>query len=72
MRLIPVARMRPLAELGRKPKRTKPDPKKPRRSNWTFAELIYRTIDDAAASARRRIADRRNESQRATGTLGGA
>jgi len=56
-RLMHVARLRPLAELGRKSVATKPDEEHRKRSNWRRVELTYETIDDAANATRRRLAD---------------
>jgi len=55
-RLIHVARLRPLAELSRKPIATDADPTAPKRSNWKRSELTFEAIGDAAAEARRRLA----------------
>ena len=56
-RLMHVARLRPLAELGRKAVATNPDEEHRKRSNWKRVELTYDTIDDAANATRQRLAN---------------
>lgn len=54
-RLLVVARLRPLADLGRATVRIDPPPGKPmKRANWTFAELSFDELEAAAARARER------------------
>jgi integrase len=54
-RLLTVARLRPLADLGRATVRIDPPPGKPmKRANWTFAELTFDELEAAAARARER------------------
>jgi hypothetical protein len=53
LRLLNVARLRPLAEFGREIARKPADPKRPRgsRATWTREPLTFETIDEAAERA---------------------
>ena len=62
MRLLTVARLRPLAELGRERKKIDPDElvamgKTPKRTNWEYLPLTVENIDAATERARDRLKD---------------
>ena len=57
-RLLLVARLRPLADYGRKSVAVEADATKPKRSNWTRSPLTFDTIQAAAERGRTALASR--------------
>ncbi|MDB5297243.1 MAG: hypothetical protein JWO31_3226 [Phycisphaerales bacterium] len=52
VRLLAVARQRPLAEFGRTAEKVEPDPSRPKRANWRRVPLDYATLAMAVERAR--------------------
>lgn len=57
-RLLYVARVRPLADFGREVIELEPDPKQPKRANWTYGKLTVAGLPEAVKLAKHRLRKR--------------